>query len=124
MPPKTKSLHVSALAGLVGLTACFLATLPSPLSAAPVSHSCRATEVATFPERIHVRCNKAAGGGIVFFAVPTANNEHAARILSTLLTGHVAGKTMVMGYDTTDTSGAAFGCAANDCRRLHYVRVQ
>jgi hypothetical protein len=97
--------------------------LPSTASAAQTTFSCKSVDVTTFPERIHVRCSTAASGGIVFFAVPTANNEHAARILSTLLAGHIAGKTLVIGYDPADTSGTSFGCAQNDCRRLIYVGV-
>ena len=84
----------------------------------------KSVDVTTFPERVHVRCSTAASGGIIYFAVPTANNESAARILSTLLAGHIAGRTLVIGYDTTDTSGTAFGCAQNDCRRLLYVGIQ
>lgn len=124
MPQAPRSSRCRGFAGLAGATACCLATLAPPLSAEPASHTCRAIEIATFSNRIHVRCDTAASGGIVYFAVPTANNAHAARILSTLLAGHIAGKQMVMGYDATDTSGDAFDCRQADCRRLHYVVVR
>lgn len=108
------------------LAAIFLLLLwlPTLASAEQKTHSCKSVDVTTFPERVHVRCSTAASGGIIFFAVPTANNENAARILSTLLAGHVSGKTLVIGYDSTDTSGAAFGCATHDCRRLLSVGVR
>lgn len=114
----------SALLSIVAATAFLLPCLPTIASAAQTTHSCKSVDVTTFPERVHVRCSTAASGGIIFFATPTANNENAARILSTLLAGHIAGKTLVIGYDTTDTSGTAFGCAQNDCRRLLYVGVK
>ncbi len=113
----------SLLALALASTTLMSAALPIAVSAAQTTHTCTPTEVATFPERLHVRCSTAAGGGIVFFAVPTTNHEHAARILSSLLSAHMARRTLVIGYDTTDTSGTAFGCAQNDCRRLLYVRV-
>ena len=75
-------------------------------------------------ERIHVRCAQATSAGIVFFAVATANSAHAARILSSLLLAHTAGKTIVVEFDPNDTTGTAFGCSAHDCRRLLSVAVQ
>jgi hypothetical protein len=114
----------SALSSFAVLAICLSALLPSQGWSAQTTHNCHSIEIATFPERIHVRCDSAATGGIIFFAVPTANNEHAARILSTLLAGHVAGRTMIVGYDPQDESGKSFGCAVNDCRRLLYIRVQ
>ena len=104
-------------------TALLLCGLPTIASAAQTTFSCKSVDVTTFPERVHVRCSTPASGGIIFFAVPTSNNENAARILSTLLAGHIAGRTLVIGYDPADTSGTAFGCAAHDCRRLLYVGV-
>ena len=114
----------STLVFIFAATFLLLPWLPTIAQAGQTTHSCISVDVTTFPERIHVRCGTAASGGIIFFAVPTANNENAARILSTLLAGHIAGRTMVIGYDTTDTSGTAFGCAQNDCRRLLYVGVK
>jgi hypothetical protein len=60
----------------------------------------------------------AASGGIVFFAVPTANSAYAARVLAVLTAAHVAGKNIEIEYDPNDTSGADFGCLATDCRRI------
>lgn len=124
MKTQSKSFPVLSPSFIAAVIALLFAALSMPVSAVQTTHSCKAVDVTTFPERIHIRCNTAASGGIIFFAVPTTNNEHAARILSTLLAGHTAGKTMVIGYDTTDTSGTAFGCAQNDCRRLIYVGVK
>ena len=113
----------SPLSFIFAVISLLLPWLPTIASAQQTTYSCKSVDVTTFPERVHVRCSTAASGGIIFFAVPTANNEHAARILSTLLAGHISGRTLVIGYDPTDTSGAAFGCATNDCRRLLYVGV-
>jgi hypothetical protein len=92
-------------------------------SAASTFYTCKSVDVHSFAERIHVRCNQPTGGGIVFFAVSTANSAHAARILSVLMTAHLTGRNIVVEYDPNDTSGTAFGCQAHDCRRLLSVGV-
>jgi hypothetical protein len=110
---------------LVALAGALLALVPAqPSFAASTFFTCKSVDVAVYPERIHVRCAQAASGGIVFFAVPTANSAHAARILSALLMAHSVGKNVVVEFDPNDTTGTAFGCAANDCRRLLSVAVQ
>lgn len=86
--------------------------------AAQTFHNCKSVDVGVYAERIHVRCDVAAAGGIVYFAVATANSAHAARILSVLNSAHVAQRQIRVLFDPADTSGTAFGCAANDCRRL------
>lgn len=121
MKPRTRS---CALVFAVAASFFLLPALPTIALAEQTTHSCKPVDVTTFANRVHVRCSTATSGGILFFAVPTSNNENAARILSTLLAGHIAGKTLVIGYDTTDTSGSAFGCLQSDCRRLLYVGVK
>lgn len=73
--------------------------------------------VGVFADRVHVQC-AAAVGGIHFFAAATNNPAHAARVLSTLSAAQIAGRTLSILYDTTDTSGEDFGCWAADCRRI------
>lgn len=110
---------------LVGLAAVVAATLPSgpaASAATQVFHECKSVNVYVFPERIHVRCDKAKNN-IIYFAVSTANSAHAARVLSVLVTAHAAGRTIAVVFDPNDTTGTQFGCAANDCRRLLSVGV-
>jgi hypothetical protein len=80
---------------------------------------CTPTEVAVFLNRIHVRCEQPTRDGnrtIWFFAVPTSNAQRANRFLSTATTALVASRTLRFHYDAGNTSGAAFGCLAFDCR--------
>ena len=86
-------------------------------------YTCKSVDVSSYAERVHVRCDRATSGGIVFFAVPTANAAHAARILSVLMMAHLTARSLVVEYDPNDTSGTAFGCQAHDCRRLLSVGV-
>lgn len=97
--------------------------LSSPAFAAPTTHTCKSVDVAAFAERIHVRCNVATASGIVFFSVATANSAHVARILSLLTAAHLAQRSISVEFDPSDTSGVAFGCQANDCRRLMSVGI-
>lgn len=122
--PRCRKALVFRLALALAITASWLAGTAAPVSAAPAFHTCKSVDVSTYPERIHVRCDKAAAGGFVFFAVSTSNSAHAARILAVLLVAHATGKSIEVEFDTGDTSGKAFGCQEHDCRRLISVGIK
>ena len=96
--------------------------LTAPAEAAQAFHTCKSIDVGTFNNRVHVRCDKGVGA-VVFFAAPTANSAHAARILAVLLAAHSGDNRMRILYDTASSSGVGFGCAAHDCRRILAVSV-
>ncbi|MFD0363042.1 hypothetical protein ACFQZZ_16480 [Nocardia sp. GCM10030253] len=79
--------------------------------------TCTPIGVATYKDRVHVRC-AAAVGGIRFFAVSTSDAAHAARILSVISTAQAAGRTLGIDYDPADTRGTSFGCQSHDCRTI------
>ncbi len=85
---------------------------------AAVWYRCTPANVASYTSRIHVKCTVAAGGGIQYFAYPARDTANASRFLSLLSTATVAGKQVDILYDPADTSGAAYGCAAGDCRPI------
>ncbi len=121
-------LAVLLLTLAVGLTQ---AQSPEPPSEAPSAlepaaatwYTCMPARVATFTTRIHVRCAAAAPNGIWYFAYPSSDTANASRFLSLLSTALVAGKQVNLLYDPADTSGAAYGCAAADCRALRAVEI-
>ena len=94
--------------------------------AAPVDiFTCVPTGIAAFNNRVHVRCSPAAPGGITYFAVCTASDSaSASRFLSVFTTAKVTSKNIVIFYTPSDTSGAACGCAAADCRVIWGAEVQ
>jgi hypothetical protein len=110
--------------------------------AASEHHTCNSVEVATFTDRVHVRCAQGPAwsvpgsvevgecieprgcAGIVFFAVATADSAHAARILSVLVVAHLAPRPIVIEYDRNDTTGPSFGCLEEDCRPILSVAVR
>ena len=79
--------------------------------------SCTPVGIVTYRNRVHVRC-AAAVGGISFFAAGTTDAAYAARVLSTITTAQVAGRTLAILYDPSDLSGASIGCQTNDCRLI------
>ncbi|MCZ7572790.1 MAG: hypothetical protein M5U01_29900 [Ardenticatenaceae bacterium] len=80
--------------------------------------TCTPARVGVFTTRIHIKC-AAAVGGIWYFAVATTDDAHAARVLSLLNTALVTGRSLVILYNPSDTTGGPpIGCAANDCRLL------
>jgi hypothetical protein len=78
---------------------------------------CTPNNVATFPDRVHVRCNPTIGGGVIFFAVSASETAFASRFISMATAGIVSGRTLSVSFDPADKSGAAFGCGVSDCRR-------
>ena len=79
--------------------------------------SCVPVGVVTYRIRVHIHC-AAAVDGISFFAVSTTDTAYAARVLSTISTAQVAGRTLSILYDPADLSGASIGCQTNDCRLI------
>lgn len=111
----------------VGLTQAQSPEPPeAPLALEPAAatwYTCTPVRVASFATRIHVRCAAAAPNGIWYFAYPTSDTANASRFLSLLSTALVAGKQVNVLYDPADTSGAAYGCLAADCRALRAVEM-
>jgi len=84
--------------------------------------TCTATGAAVFTgSRIHVRCNPASGA-IAFFALSAANPD-ASRVLSLIATATTARRPIVIFFDPSDLSGAAIGCATNNCRLIQAVEL-
>lgn len=91
----------------------------SGVSAQQTRALCKPIESATFPERIHVRCQYPVIGGFVYFAASTAEPRFASRALSVMEAAQVSDKVVLVVFDPADTvSGAGFGCAVADCRPL------
>lgn len=104
---------------LVALNSGVLPAVPA-LGATWVS--CTPTEVMVYTAspRLHVRCAQAVGN-IRYFAVSTSDAANASRVLSTISTATVAGRTLTILYDPNDKSGASLGCQENDCRLIKAV---
>ena len=87
---------------------------------AAIWYRCTPANVTAYTSRIHVKCT-VANAGIQYFAYPARDTANASRFLSLLTSAAVAGKQVDILYDPADTSGAAFGCAAGDCRTISGV---
>lgn len=55
---------------------------------------------------------------IYWFAYPTKDSANASRMLSIFETAKATGATVTFYFDTTDLSGAAYGCIITDCRAI------
>lgn len=97
-------------------------------SAFAATFSCDAAGVGFFNKagggpRIHLRCNAATPGGVVFFAMGTKNKTEAALALQ-MLTEAVAGaRPVTVYYDPNDVSGTKIGCGSADCRLFQGVEM-
>lgn len=122
MKPGSPSFSARAAASLA-VAASFLAIAAVPAHAA--TYVCTPDRVATFSNRVHVRCTAATPAGILWFAVCSdGNSAFAARALSTFTAAKVTGKNLVLFYELADTSGTACGCLAGDCRVIWGAELQ
>ncbi len=117
MPKPLRTLNL-ALAGLVLLAFPF-----QEAAAAYVTWDCTVSQVqfvvtsTTGQPRVAVQCQAPAAGGIYWFAYRISDGPDLAKmILSMLSTAKVAGRTVRIGYESTNTSGGAWGCNTGDCR--------
>ncbi len=103
---------------------CFLILAAGTAGAATVWVDCTPANVATFASRVHVMCTASFGGGIQYFAVASSDTAYANRFMSLASSALVAGRTVGIFYDPADTSGSAWGCQANDCRRAQGIAIK
>jgi hypothetical protein len=107
--------------GMIVMVALGLST-PQHVKAAPVDNFCTPDQVMVFTTapRIHVRCASAVGN-VRYFAVSTADQAQAARVLAVISTALAAGRTLIINYDPDDLSGSSIGCLNSDCRLIRFV---
>jgi|ERR1043165_3995418 hypothetical protein len=114
------------------LQVCFALVIAAAATSARAeftSHDCVIAEIqlvvtSTAGPRVAVRCTAAAPGGISWFAYNMqANPDRAKMVLSLLSTAQAAGRNVAIAYESTDTSGNAWGCLVADCRSIMQVRT-
>jgi hypothetical protein len=112
------------LAVILGVMAIVIRSTPS-VAAAPTAgatFTCNPDLVVSANVRVVAHCP--AGfminptTVIFWFAYPTSDSANASRMLSLFETAKATGSTITFYFDTTDTSGTAYGCQANDCRAI------
>lgn len=84
-------------------------------------YTCTPNLVVSANVRVVARCSVAYNGTILWFAYPTSDSANASRMLSVFETAKATSSTITVYFDTADTSGVAYGCAANDCRAIWAV---
>ena len=128
----TRHLILAAIVmSVVAITAVLLGATPQlqarTLLAPTDTFLCTPTAVATFTNRVHVRCSTGAppGSAIFYFAYCSANDAAlASRFLSTFTTAKVTAKNLYIFYTQSDQSGANCGCSTVDCRVLTGAEIQ
>lgn len=90
--------------------------------AAGVNFTCSPDLVVSANVRVVARCPSGyvivGGDTIYWFAYPTKDSANASRMLSIFETAKATGATVTFYFDTTDLSGAAYGCSNTDCRAI------
>ena len=89
--------------------------------------TCTPSNVATFTDRVHVRCTTGAqpNNKIFYFSYcSTKDSAQASRFLSVFTTAKATGKNLGIYYNQTDLSGASCGCSTSDCRVIAGAEVR
>jgi hypothetical protein len=107
---------ISALIGLLILSAV-------SLNANAAWFNCTPENVMSYSNRVHVKCQNSTAG-ISYFAMSTSNVTLADRFVRIATAGLVSGRTVIIEYTPSDTSGTSFGCAAGDCRKALSVGLR
>lgn len=110
-------------ASRIALIAWAVLTLaPAPAHAAYTTFVCTVSGVqlvvdASGGQRVAVNCTASTSGGISWFAYRYATSPDLAKMLLSVFTSaRVSGRPVVVAFESTDTSGNAWGCQTNDCR--------
>ena len=122
-----KSLRSLGIAGSL-FAAAFLA--PSTSQAAYTSFLCPSVSVVqlivsspTGQPRIAALCSS-SNGGVQWFAFRTSDSPDSAKmLLSTLTAAKASGRPVLFAYESTDTTGSAWGCDAVSCRIIKKIEV-
>lgn len=111
---------MSKLFKTVAALALAVAVGGSPVAVRADLYTCTPVEVGVYSNRVHVKCASYAldGTAIWFFAVPTSDTGNSNRFLTTANSALVSGRPLAVLYNAGDTSGAAWGCAADNCRSI------
>ena len=124
----TSRVHALMLAAALALPAAARANDDGGYTNAVYWAECQVVEVATFANRVHVKCSTTLAGEYIplrYFASPTSNSAEAARLLAmgtAALTGAGGGKLWVL-LDLSKSDAVSYGCAWNDCRRPLETRL-
>jgi hypothetical protein len=117
--------HCSLAAGITGLVLLAIATVALVGGLAGIAQAdtfrCTVRDVVVWSNRVHVQCTTTTLDGrdsIRFFAVSTNNATVANRLMTIGTTTLVAGRRFIAIFNNGDTSGDAFDCIHEDCRRL------
>lgn len=107
----------------IGMLRAKLAQAAEPQ--AGVYYTCTPNLVVSANVRVVARCSVGyvlnPSTTIYWFAYPTKDSATASRMLSVFETAKATSSTLTVYFDTNDTSGTAYGCAASDCRAIWAV---
>ena len=118
-------MKISALVPTVMLGATF--ALPASVLAQeiPTWGRCRVDEVATFANRVHIRCAGNAGVdyAVHYLASPTSNSAEATRLV-TLGTASLMGAGFLWILFDLAGNASSYGCETANCKRPIEMHLQ
>jgi hypothetical protein len=115
-------LLLTAVAGIAAAKLLRASLVQAAAPTAGVTYTCNPDLVVSANVRVVAHC---ASGYVIngtttiyWFAYPTSDSGNASRMLSLFETAKATSSTITFYFDTTDLSGAAYGCLNADCRAI------
>jgi hypothetical protein len=126
---KEKTMRLKILTVVLALAGGVLLTVnTSPAQAADTTVTCNGPVVEMntgqdgTPPRFTIHCTTgSSAGNITFFAYKIATSGVIAEMLLATFNGLVGSPSILLSSNLSDTSGAAWGCAASNCRIIDYL---
>lgn len=113
------------LGAVLALPASALAQSALDPSGGTVTSICKVIEVATFLNRVHVRCDpKYDTSSPLFYASPTSNPSEATRLVTLGSAALMGAGDLLVVWEAFVSDAEAFGCLAKDCRRPVEIRLK
>ncbi len=115
-------LFLTLTAGIVVVRMVRTRLVQAASSTAGVFWTCTPNIVVSANVRVVAHCTNGyvidPSTTIYWFAYPTKDSGNSSRMLSLFETAKATNSTITVYFDTSDLSGAAYGCQTNDCRAI------
>ena len=117
-------MHISKLIAFISIVFSFsFLFFSNPSYSQDNWYSCTPDQVASYENRIHVKCEKPVGS-IYYFAIATDKGEYSRNALSLMVGAKLANRTLRIYYGKEDYSGSEFGCQVGNCRRVKGISLK
>lgn len=101
----------------------FASAFPSLSWSAANSVSCKVINIASFSNRVHLKCQTATSDGVQYFAVSSTAID-ATAVFAVASAAFQKGEKVKVSYDNDNRNGETYSCNYTTCREISSVIAQ